>query len=337
MPLDQETMLKQTSTPVSSHEHWKYSGLTGALQYGLLTAALAAVASVAGALAVWYLTKNFELSRLVALRLLGMGTTVGSSIVLASWLLGWRQNRLLYLKPLPSDYIALLGLLIGYSLTLGLLFQNAPSSPGPFPDGMTLEIEGPTVDGGSFAMSDVQGKVLLIDFWATWCGPCVAELPNIRRAYDNYHEQGLDVVGISLDDDKGSLAKFLEKHDEPWPQIFSEEPGKTGFNNPLAKSYGINSIPSIHLVDQQGKILASGIRGDGIDRAIAKALDLPGPTRTWSDLVSQIPKSLAMSMFMAIMNGPWWLSMALCSTSTCILVVFFKLLNVKRTASLHSE
>ncbi len=157
----------------------------------------------------------------------------------------------------------------------------------------------------------------------------MAELPNIRRAYDSYHKQGLQVVGISLDDDKGSLAKFLETHNDPWPQIFSEEPAKTGFNNPLAKSYGINAIPSIHLVDRKGKILASNIRGYGIDRAVAKALNLSGPIRPWSDIVSQIPMYLARSIFVAIMIGPWWLSMALCSSSTYILILVFRVLNMK--------
>ncbi len=93
-----------------------------------------------------------------------MGATIGLSIVLTSWLLGWRHNRLLYLKPLASDYVAFLGFLIGYSLILGLSPGHPPPSRGQFPDGMTLEIQGPTVDGRSFAMSDLQGKVLLVDF-----------------------------------------------------------------------------------------------------------------------------------------------------------------------------
>jgi peroxiredoxin len=117
-----------------------------------------------------------------------------------------------------------------------------------------------------------KGKVVLLDFWATWCGPCVAELPNVVKAYGKYHDQGLEVLGISLDkeDWEQKLADFTKKKDMPWPQVYD---GKF-WSAAVAKLYGINGIPHMILVDgNTGVILAdTDIRGDALAPAIEKAL-----------------------------------------------------------------
>jgi thiol-disulfide isomerase/thioredoxin len=124
------------------------------------------------------------------------------------------------------------------------------------------------LDGKPLSVSAQKGKVVLIDFWATWCGPCVQELPNVLAAYEKYHDKGFNVIGISLDQKKDALTDFIEQRKIPWPQFFD---GK-GWGNELAQKYGINSIPATYLLDKDGKILAKGLRGEALDEAIAKAL-----------------------------------------------------------------
>ncbi len=113
----------------------------------------------------------------------------------------------------------------------------------------------------------MQDKVILVDFWATWCGPCVAEMPNVIAAYD-YHDKGFEVVGISLDEDKAAVEKFVSDNKMPWPQYFD---GK-GWENELAQQFGIKGIPATFLVGKGGKIIASNLRGTDLETAIEKAL-----------------------------------------------------------------
>jgi thiol-disulfide isomerase/thioredoxin len=108
-----------------------------------------------------------------------------------------------------------------------------------------------------------------VDFWATWCGPCVAELPNVLETYQKYHDKGFDVVGISLDQDENKLKSFILQRKISWHQYFD---GK-GWENKLAVKYGISSIPATYLLDKDGKIVAKDVRGEELGKAVAKALD----------------------------------------------------------------
>lgn len=128
------------------------------------------------------------------------------------------------------------------------------------------------LDGKPLSIAAAKGKVVLVDFWATWCGPCVNELPNVIAAYNKYHDKGFEIIGISLDQDKAALTDFIKKHEMPWPQFFD---GK-GWQNELAEEYGINSIPATFLLDKDGKIIGKGLRGPALDAAIAKAVGAEG-------------------------------------------------------------
>jgi len=124
------------------------------------------------------------------------------------------------------------------------------------------------LNGNVVSPAKYRGKVLLLDFWATWCGPCVDELPVIKAAYDKYHAQGLEIVGISLDDDKKALTDFLQKNDMAWPQIFDSK----GWKSAVSNTYGVRSIPFTVLIGRDGKIAALNLRGAALEPAIKAAL-----------------------------------------------------------------
>jgi peroxiredoxin len=122
--------------------------------------------------------------------------------------------------------------------------------------------------GKPLSLSQYKGKVVLIDFWATWCGPCVRELPNVVETYKAHHGEGFEIIGISLDQDRPKLEGFLAAQEMPWPQLFD---GK-GWENKLAANYGITSIPATFLLDRQGRIIGKDLRGDSLKQAVARAL-----------------------------------------------------------------
>ena len=137
---------------------------------------------------------------------------------------------------------------------------------------LEMEITGPTLQGTEFSTGQRKGSIILVDFWATWCRPCVAEVPNVKRVYERYHKDGLEVIGVSLDHERQRLEQFVKEQEIPWPQIFFAEPSQMGLENPLAIKYRINAIPATFLLDRQGYVVANDLRGPELEAAVAKLL-----------------------------------------------------------------
>lgn len=127
--------------------------------------------------------------------------------------------------------------------------------------GKPLVISSRQVDGSPFSTDQWKGKVVLVDFWATFCPTCREDMPQVHKAYAQYHDKGLEVVSVSVDDDASDLAAFLHEHREmmPWPQV---RDGRLPGSHPLAEMYGVEALPTMLLIDRKGVVRSISAQHD---------------------------------------------------------------------------
>lgn len=147
---------------------------------------------------------------------------------------------------------------------------NLPGNP--------IEIKGLDLTGKEFDIDQWKGKVVLIDYWGTFCPACIAELPHLTRMYEAYHDKGFEVVGIALDEERFAVESFVKRNKTPWPILFEDNPELAGMGNPNATRYGIELLPTVILVDQSGKVVSLDARGPELVEQLEKLLGpIPAP------------------------------------------------------------
>lgn len=132
------------------------------------------------------------------------------------------------------------------------------------------DFSAPTPEGNLLALSDIRGKVTIIDFWASWCGPCRKENPNVVKVFQKYHDKGLEIINVSLDrpGHKDRWLKAIKDDNLTWHHVSN----LNYFNDPIAKLYNIRSIPATYILDESGQIVAKNLRGKALDDKIGELL-----------------------------------------------------------------
>ena len=135
--------------------------------------------------------------------------------------------------------------------------------------GNEMLVGGTFIDDTEYKAEDYAGKTVLIDFWATWCGPCRGEIPNVKKLYAYYHEKGFEIIGISSDRDVETLKKFIEKEEMPWKQIMRDK-ALVADGQTMGSYYGVTGIPTMILIGPDGKVITINARGQALEKALAE-------------------------------------------------------------------
>ena len=134
-----------------------------------------------------------------------------------------------------------------------------------------------TPDGQTIRMADLRGKVVVVDFWASWCAPCRAENKNVAKLYAQYHAAGFDVISVSIDDNREKWEKAIREDQLPWHQVSSLTGWKCPVANRLGVAYGMSGVPYTLLLDREGRVVGHNVRGEHLAAKLKEVLGTAAP------------------------------------------------------------
>lgn len=151
----------------------------------------------------------------------------------------------------------------------GLLLLSVVSFAQPPVGSKAPEIKLPDLAGVNTSLSSLKGKVVLLDFWASWCGPCRMNNKAITPLYAKYHDKGFEILGVSIDADKAAWMKAVQQDKMKWPQVIDT---KAAYGNELTQTWNLQYIPSTFLLNKEGKIVAKGVEKDELEKLLKQLL-----------------------------------------------------------------
>ena len=171
------------------------------------------------------------------------------------------------MRDLDLSFLRFLGALLIGSAAVSAEDQTLAAAPEIEPrvaDNSPLEWKASAIDGSQIDLAKLRGKVVLLDFWATRCPPCVAELPNLLATYKKFHDKGFEIIGISSDENKEVLLRFIKARGIPWPQYLDDY-------TRISRRWKINGLPTMWLIDKKGVIVNKDAKA-GLQGKVAKLL-----------------------------------------------------------------
>jgi peroxiredoxin len=154
-------------------------------------------------------------------------------------------------------------------LTIAGLVFNFTAGAQPRQGQQAIEIALPSVTGDTLRLSSLKGKVVLLDFWASWCGPCRVANKELVKVYDKFKDKNFEIYSVSLDEEKDSWVKAIRKDKISWQQVLD----RGGWETPTAAQWGIYALPTNYLIDTDGRLLAMDIHGKELEKALKQLID----------------------------------------------------------------